>query len=170
MRKTTTLLAAIAGLAVGAWAAAEGPGDAILGQWYTEDDESKVRIVKKDGKYYGTIIWLDEPRYEAGDPDAGEIRRDRENPDPSKRDEPLVGLQVLKDFHYAADENAWEGGTIYDPAHGKTYKCVMRLKDDPKGYDGKGLHVRGYIGFQAFGRTTVWYRVPPEEREDVEDE
>lgn len=170
MRITTAILfATVIGLSAGFPAAADGPGDAILGQWYTEDDESKVRVVKENGKYYGTIIWLDEPLYEPEDPEAGEPKRDRENPEPSKRNQPLIGLQVLKNFSYEPDDGTWEGGTIYDPANGRTYKCVIRLKDDPKGYDGKGLHVRGYIGIPALGRTTVWYRVPPDEREDVEE-
>jgi uncharacterized protein (DUF2147 family) len=157
-------LALCAGASCGA-AAEDAPGDELLGQWYTEDDESKVEVIKTDGKYFGTIIWLSEPNYEADDAEAGRPKRDRENPDAAKRNDPVIGIQVLKNFHYVPGDQTWEGGTIYDPANGRTYKCVIRFKDDPKGVDGKSLHVRGYIGIPTLGRTTVWYRVPQEEME-----
>jgi len=135
----------------------------ILGYWYTEDDESIVEIEKVDRSYYGAIIWLKDPVYEEGDPEAGQPLRDRENPDKSKQNNPVKGLQVLKSFEYDASESEWSGGTIYDPANGRTYKCVIRFQPDPKGVDGKALHVRGYIGIPTLGRTTVWYRVPEDD-------
>jgi len=140
------------------------PADEILGQWYTADNASIVTVVKKGGKYYGTIIWLTEPNYPATEPDgdAGKPKRDKNNADKAAQKKPIIGLQVLKDFAYNAAEKAWDSGTIYDPENGRTYKCVIRFQDDPKGIDGKSLHVRGYIGIPTLGRTTIWYRVPEE--------
>ena len=75
------VLGAIAtfGLAAGE----DEPADELLGQWYTEDNESKVEVVKKDGKFFGKIIWLSEPNYGADEPDgdAGKPKRDKNNPD-----------------------------------------------------------------------------------------
>jgi hypothetical protein len=42
---------------------------------------------------------------------------DVENPDPARRNRPIVGLQVLSGFKPAP--NAWEGGQAYDPKKGK---------------------------------------------------
>jgi uncharacterized protein (DUF2147 family) len=160
-------IAAIIGaaLATGAAIAADEAPDQLLGQWYTEDNESKVEVVKKDGKYFGTIIWLSEPNYGPDEEDTGKPKRDKNNPDKTKQHDPVIGIQVLKNFSYVAGEKTWEGGTIYDPNNGRTYKCVIRFQNDPKGVDGKSLHVRGYIGIPTLGRTTIWYRVPKDEME-----
>jgi len=151
-------------------AAEDTPGDALLGQWYTADDESKVEVIQNDGKFYGTIIWLKEPNYGPDEPDgdAGKPKRDKNNPDKEAQKKPVIGIQVLKNFVYNASDNTWDSGTIYDPNNGRTYKCVIRFQDDPKGVDGKSLHVRGYIGIPTLGRTTVWYRVPKDQMEKTE--
>ncbi|HVS03730.1 MAG TPA: DUF2147 domain-containing protein, partial [Thermoanaerobaculia bacterium] len=76
---------------------------------------------------------------------------DLENPDPKLRERPIVGLRILVGFRYA--DGKWTGGTIYDPANGKTYKAQMTLKGPDT------LDVRGYVGITLFGRTTTWKRV-----------
>jgi uncharacterized protein (DUF2147 family) len=48
----------------------------------------------------------------------------------------------------------WEGGSIYDPEHGKTYACTMMLTDP------NTLRVHGYVGVAMFGRTQIWTRLP----------
>lgn len=71
---------------------------------------------------------------------------DSENPDKSKRNQPLIGLLILKDFYYS--NYAWKGGTIYDPESGKTYTCTVWLSDKST------LKVRGYWGI--FYETQTW--------------
>ena len=75
-----------------------------------------------------------------------------ENADESLRDRPVMGLILLKDFEY--EDGTWEGGTIYDPKNGKTYKCRMRMETSEL------LYIRGYIGkaWMGLGRTTEWTR------------
>ncbi len=149
-------------------ARADGPADELLGQWYTEDDGSKVLVVKKNGKYYGKIIWLDEPLYDKDHEEAGKPKHDRKNRDKSLQWRPIIGLQVLKDFKYDAGDRVWDSGTIYDPDVGKTYKCEIKFKTNPKAEGGKSLSVRGYIGIPALGRTTEWFRVPKAELEEID--
>jgi len=132
--------------------AAEDNGDALLGKWLTEEGKGHVEIAKEGGKFTGKIVWLKEPNYPEGDPEAGKPRHDLNNPDPSKRDQPIIGLVVLRDFTYMGD-NAWKKGTIYDPENGKTYKCNITLAKDGS------LKVRGFIGVSVIGRTSVWTRV-----------
>ncbi len=149
-------------------ALADGPADELLGQWYTEDDASKVLIVKENGKYYGSIVWLDEPLYEKDHVEAGKPKHDRKNRDKSLTWRPIIGLQVLKDFKYDAGDRVWDSGTIYDPDVGKTYKCEIKFTTDPKAESGKRLDLRGYIGIPALGRTTEWFRVPKDEVEETD--
>ncbi len=129
----------------------EDNGDVLLGKWVTEEGKGHVEIYKENGKYSGKIVWLKEPNYPEGDPEAGKPRHDLNNPDAAKRDQPIIGLVVLRDFTYAGD-NTWKKGTIYDPENGKTYKCTITLAGDGS------LKVRGFIGVSLLGRTSVWTR------------
>jgi uncharacterized protein (DUF2147 family) len=132
-------------------ALAADDADAIVDQWVTEKGEARFEIFKANGKYNGKIVWLKEPTYPAGDEEAGKPVRDRKNPDTSKRDRPIVGLQLLNDFTYAG-RNTYTNGTIYNADDGKTYKARLTLKSPDK------LHVRGYVGISLLGGTTVWTR------------
>ena len=159
-----TLSAVTLFLSAGAIAAEKG---SIVGQWYTEDNQSKVLIRQDKGIFTGKIISLDEPLYPKDDKEAGKPKRDRENPDKRRRKAPLVGLKILKDFKFDASEQSWVDGTIYDPEKGKTYKCVIKFEKDPNVEGGLKLYVRGYVGIPALGRTTYWTRVPENELEKV---
>ena len=108
-------------------------------------DESVVEIYKSDGSYCGKIVWgkgVDDPN--------GEERLDTNNPDESKRNQKLIGMDIVWDFKYKG-KNRWGGGKIYDPDNGKTYSCNAKLKGDK-------LNIRGFIGVSLFGRTTIWTR------------
>jgi len=122
--------------------------NAVVGTWYNTTKTGKVEIFKSGDKFYGKIIWLEEPL----DENTGKAKTDSNNPKESLRNTPIIGLQVLKGFEYDGD-GEYSGGTIYDPENGKTYKCKMTLKDNDH------LDVRGYIGLPALGRTENWTRV-----------
>lgn len=121
--------------------------DDILGVWLNEDKDAHVEIYKEGDKYFGKIVWLKFPI----DEETGKPKVDDENPDEDLRDQPVLGLVLLKDFVFDLDE--WDSGTIYDPKNGKTYDCYMELKDDDN------LKIRGYIGISLLGRTTYWSKV-----------
>lgn len=123
---------------------AQSFSDAIIGKWLSGDGDGKVEIYKKGNTYFGKIVWLKEPNEENGKP-----KMDDENPDKSKRSQPIIGLVVLKDFIFK--DGFWKEGTIYDPKNGKTYDCEMWL-------DGNNtLKIRGYWYFVY--RTEDWKRV-----------
>lgn len=156
LRITLIVLMLLAGTAL-----ANDDPSAILGVWETEQKEpgdpySRVEVVEKDGKYYGTIIWLSEPVYEEGDPEAGKPVRDRENPDEKLKDRPVIGLQLMRDFEFNEKDGKWVDGRIYDPESGKEYDCKVTLKDPDT------LEVFGYmkVGFAKLGRDSTWKRVP----------
>lgn len=125
--------------------------DALLGQWLTSEAEACIEIINKDGEYEGRIVWLKEPVYPEGDPECGSPVRDRKNPDPDKRNQPIMGSTMLKGFVYAG-KNKWKNGTIYNAENGKTYKATLTLKEKDL------LTVRGFVGISLLGRSTVWTR------------
>lgn len=49
--------------------------DAIVDKWYTDIKESVIQIYANNGKYYGKIIWMQEPNDENGIP-----KKDNKNP------------------------------------------------------------------------------------------
>jgi uncharacterized protein (DUF2147 family) len=151
-----------------ALADAQSASNELTGYWYTEDDKSIVQISKAAGKFEGKIIWLEEPRYEKGDKNAGKLKFDRLNPTKKKRKRPIVGLNVLEGFTHDSKAKKWSGGTIYDPDKGKLYKCEIKFEKDSKALGGKRLYLRGYIGIPTLGRTTSWYRVPEADLEKYE--
>ena len=127
--------------------------DKILGTYYISDDTSdedcKVKITKDaSGTYSGRIVWVKNPYFKDGTP-----KRDIMNPDPAKRNTPGDQIPLIFHFKYDANKKQWVDGEIYDPVHGKTYKCKMWFEND------KTLRVRGYIGVPAFGRTMTWKKL-----------
>jgi uncharacterized protein (DUF2147 family) len=132
-------------LVIGGRAMAE-EADAIVGEWYTEENKALVEIYKADGVYNGKIVWLKEPKK-----DDGSEKLDSNNPDESKRGNPIIGLNLVNGFVYQG-KGKWAEGTIYDPDNGKTYSCKMQLQEE------NSLKVRGFIGVSLIGRTQVWTR------------
>lgn len=136
-----TLLLPLSALAQGA-----GP----LGVWQTIDDDTGkpralVRIADEGGGLRGTIERL--------------FREPGEEPDPrctactdARKDQPIVGMTILRNLHPAGEANVWDGGEILDPANGKTYKSRLTLESDGS------LSVRGYVGMPMLGRTQRWVR------------
>ena len=120
--------------------------DPIEHMWLSEEKTGKVQIYKAtDGKFYGKLVWLKVPNED------GKPKVDKRNPDKAKRNDPLIGMVLLKGFS-KTDNRHYEDGTIYDPKTGKTYSCKMTL-------EGETLNVRGYVGFSLIGKTTKWTRV-----------
>jgi uncharacterized protein (DUF2147 family) len=133
-------LAALALLASPAYAASPA------GLWATEGSKGQVRIESCGEKLCGKIVALQEPNYPDGKP-----KIDRNNPEATLRERPIVGLAILRDIVADKDEaGKWAGGTIYDPESGKTYKCTMTLQADGS------LEVRGYVGMPLLGRSQTW--------------
>jgi uncharacterized protein (DUF2147 family) len=122
--------------------------DRLLGVWEPSNGKARVKIEKIGEKYYGKIVWLREPN----DPNTGQPKVDKNNPDATQRSVPLKGYRMLKDFKYLGKDQ-WDSGTIYDPENGSTYKCIIKMTN------ANTLDIRGYIGVEALGRTDVWKRL-----------
>jgi len=125
--------------------------DDILGVWFNGEKDAKIEIVKCAEKYCGKIVWLKVPDYPEGSTDGtpGTQKLDHNNPDSTRKKQPVLGLQIVYDFVFAG-ENLWDDGRVYDPKNGKTYKGKMTLVSLTQ------LDLRGYIGISLLGRTTTW--------------
>lgn len=114
-----------------------------VGVWKSIDDETNeakahIEIYEKNGKLYGKIIkLLKNPGAKCSKCEGAE------------KDKPVLGMRIL--WGMSKDDDAWEGGRIFDPEKGKSYRCKLWI-----GSDGK-LNVRGYLGL--FFRTQEWLRI-----------
>jgi len=133
------LLTASAGVAM----AAEHKASDVAGVWETASG-GYVQVYEAGGHWEGTVVGSA----------SGEAEYDKHNPDESKRERRLLGVTVLQGLNYAGD-GEYEGGTIYDPSNGKTYKA----KANQTGPD--TLEARGFIGISLIGKSQTWKRIDP---------
>lgn len=119
---------------------ANSNADAILGEWLSQEKDGKILIFKQGDQYFGKISW-----------GKASGKKDVKNPDEKLRSRDLIGAVILKNFKFTG--SAWENGTIYDPNTGKTYDCILKIKDG-----NKTLDLRGFVGVAMFGRTSTWTR------------
>jgi uncharacterized protein (DUF2147 family) len=123
-----------------------------VGRWTTIDDETKkpksvIAIYEENGKLFGKI----EKLYREPNEDQNPVCDKCEG---ALKNQPILGMVIMKDLK--KDDDEWTGGTILDPANGKTYKCKIAVEDG-----GKKLKVRGYIGMALLGRTQHWVKAEP---------
>jgi uncharacterized protein (DUF2147 family) len=116
----------------------------IIGVWLTSDKDAKIEIYQKESRYFGKMIWLT-PDVDGN----GKPLTDSENPDPTKRNRKLEGIEIISNLAYA--DGKWKG-TIYDPERGKTYNCQIKLVNE------NALEVLGYIGSPLLGVKQSWKR------------
>ena len=119
------------------------------GLWRSIDDKtgepkSEIRIRSHGGALEGRIEKL---LRKGADPNAKCVECKDE-----LKDQPMVGLQIIKGAKKADGKDVWEDGKILDPENGKFYTLRMTPIEG-----GKKLEVRGSIG--PFGRTQTWQRV-----------
>ena len=69
-----------------------------------------------------------------------------------RKDQPLIGLEIIRGAKKADGKDVWEEGKILDPENGKNY--TLRLTPIE---GGKKLEVRGSV--MGIGRTLTWVRV-----------
>ena len=123
------------------------------GLWYAEGGAATVRVERCEQALCARVEWLRSPFDENGC-----TLRDVQNADARLKARTIEGLELFHGLQPSRqEENVWDGGTIYDPTSGRTYRCRLTV-------DGDRLYVRGYLGVPVLGRTTTWIRVGAEER------
>ena len=116
------------------------------GTWLTDGGKSHVEIESCGDKLCGAIVWLKEPNNAKGSP-----KLDVNNEKESLRGRPILGLDLLTNFA-AKGGGKWEGGKIYNPEDGKTYRSKLKL------VDADTLEVSGCVLF--FCKDQIWTRLP----------
>jgi uncharacterized protein (DUF2147 family) len=117
------------------------------GRWKTIDDETgKVKSIVEitqaaNGTLQGTVV---------------EVLQSDRGPNPTcdkckgaNKDKPVKGMTIL--WGLKKDGDQWTGGTVLDPAKGKTYKSKVEMLDG-----GRKLGMSGCIAFIC--RQQVWVR------------
>lgn len=144
-----SLFAALAGAALlSNSAVAAGP----QGTWMSEDGGLKVELTDCGAKLCGHVVWLGEPI----DENTGKPKTDQLNPDPDKRDRPLIGLQVVRDMAPAGPDR-WSG-LIYNAEDGHEYRARLRITGE------RTAVLEGCI-LRVLCMGHTWTRVPSELRE-----
>lgn len=139
--KITSLLGAASVLVLGAGAALASNAP---GTWSMQNGKVTVNVTDCGSGLCGTIVALKEPISKID----GKPKIDRENPDPSLRQRPLIGLSILVGMK-AAGEGEWTGA-IYNPDDGKTYSGTVKL-------DGGTMKVQGCV-LKLFCKTNTFVR------------
>jgi len=124
-----------------------GAAPAEAGVWYDDTGRGAVQIAPCGAHMCGHIVWLKNPLSRDGQP-----LRDANNPEPTRRNQPICGLQVLGKLARQPD-GTLDGGWVYDPKVGKAYNAELRLASQDR------LIVHGYAGLKMLGKSLTWTRV-----------
>jgi uncharacterized protein (DUF2147 family) len=115
------------------------PGSAILGEWWTEGKEGRIRFVRADdGTYQGILVWGANPG------------KDVNNKDPKRRNLSVLGSVLI--WHLRYDDGEYVDGYVYNPRDGDTYRIDAELMAR------NALKIRGYLGIRLFGQSQTWAR------------
>ena len=110
------------------------------GDWKVADGVANIRVAECNGSMWGAVAWEKTPG-----------GRDVNNPDPSKKSRPTLGMPILIDMKKKAAVDQWEG-QVYNAKDGQFYSSTIK----PVGSD--QLEIQGCVlGFLCGGET--WTRV-----------
>lgn len=124
-------------------ASALGADASVIGDWLVKDGYGHIRIDNCNGKMWGIVAW------------EKDVGFDKENPDPAKKNRPLLGTPVLMGLVPAKEPGKWTG-EIYNSQNGKLYQSTISLADE------NTLDLEGCLVWPLC-RTQQWTRVktPP---------
>ena len=126
---------------------AQSACDRVLGEWFSPDKDGKFLFYKSGGCYFGKIIWLKETRDECG-----KLKTDKHNHDPARRNDPMMGIVIFKNFKWDAEDEKWVDGKVYDARNGDTWSCEMKMVSNLV------LEVHGYLIFTWLGKSAYFSR------------
>lgn len=116
----------------GAFAQSNAESARIEGEWLVHNKKSSVKVYKKEGQYFGELVWID-PEY---------------NPNEKVRREAL-GTLILENLQ--PDGKAkYKNGRVYALPQDRHYDCNVEVKKNE-------LIINISIGW--FTKTLVWTKV-----------
>jgi len=114
----------------------------IIGK-YSLPNKIDVEIYKRGDKYFGKIINLRD--FEDGQ------TLDIHNPDKTKRKNPILGMEIIKNLEYDSDEKQWVNGSMYGAEKGLVFDLEITK------YRQNEIEVVGSKFF--FWKTLIWKRI-----------
>lgn len=105
------------------------------GIWLTSSGKAKVQVSECGDGLCAEIVWT-RVRGRAGQPPT-----DKKNPDPSLRNQPIVGLSTFTNMQKAGD-NLWVG-TVYDPKKGVSHQNVEVSLENSRKLKLRGCRANG---------------------------
>jgi uncharacterized protein (DUF2147 family) len=122
---------------------AQESSDKIVGVWLNEDKTNKIEIYKVDDTYSAKIVWIEQLENNPGlDP------RDKNNPDPEKRHQSILGMEIITGLKYS--NGKWIDGKIYTPEKGIYADCEVKLPSDDQ--------LNLVVSKGMFSSTKTWFR------------
>jgi uncharacterized protein (DUF2147 family) len=106
-----TLLAALCAVATPTLADA----NKVSGTWQSQSGITRVKVTPCGAGLCANVVWQQNPS------------KDVHNPDPSKRDRPVVGLQLVSNMKPVGD-GEWSG-SIYNYEDGQTYQGKVKVNN-----------------------------------------
>lgn len=110
------------------------------GTWARPTGSSRIEIAPCGNALCGTLVWLKDPR------------NDVNNPDPAKREKPLLGTQIVLGMTPTGKDGSWKG-QVYNAEDGKTYKGYITLEGADK------MKLEGCVLGGLFCKGETWSRV-----------
>jgi uncharacterized protein (DUF2147 family) len=112
--RTTARLVSVAVVALGITEVSTARSADLAGTWLNPKANARVRIGPCRNALCGTVVWLKYPT----DPETGARLTDKNNPDPTNRGRPLVGIEMMLGVKPGPASGEWIG-QIYWPGDGK---------------------------------------------------
>lgn len=111
----------------------------LAGTYLSQSGATKVRLSPCGAAFCGTIVWVSKPG------------NDVNNPDPARRDRPLVGIPMI--YGMTATGPGTYSGKLYDYQNGKTYTGKLKVA-------GSDLELSGCVLGGLLCQSQTWKRVP----------
>ena len=115
-------------------------GTNATGDWMRPNGASMIRIQSCGKTLCGKLVWTREPS------------NDTQNPDPSKRNRSLLGVQIVQSMKPTGKDNQWKG-KVYNAEDGKTYTGFIELTSNNK------LKLEGCVLGGLICKGETWTRV-----------
>ncbi len=111
---------------------------AVYGKWVSPMEDAVISLEPCGERLCGRVV---EQEF------APSVKHDVQNPDPTQRARPIIGLRILNGLKMNGRDR-WKGGVFYDPRTGKSYIPKIKLLSSDRvkisGCIGPGL-CKGYV-------------------------
>ena len=139
LRISTATAVVLSALVLAGGPASAQSADDAFGVWLNPENQSNVEFYKCGDGLCAKVTKVSDGQ-----------KTDDKNPDPAKRNRPIVGLVIMEGAKKSGD-NKWSG-TLYNRADGKSYSGTVTVKSK------NTLDLSGCVALVVC-RTTTWTRV-----------